>query len=358
MAHSIESIRLRPGMYVGDLHDGSGRLQLLWELVANAFDQCLAGACDEIGVMIDAEGAFVVEDNGRGMRVDLVDGVPFAQLALTRHHDAPTLDGHAPHEHLGTRGVGLFPVCALAQRLDLDVFRDGRHYAQCFERGLPCGPLRDVGASDRRGTRIRVLPDPSIFGATPIETDAIAAKLHAMSCLFPTLRFRFADRRERLFHAPEGLQTLVDDMLRRDGARAIGEAFSCNARIDDLRVEVAAVWCDRGDRRIESYANVSRTTGGGTHENGLLRGLAQGARSLGTLPVAGLRVREVERAIGQGLRAVVCVRLTDPTYARPTRERLISPGVSDLVARCVAPCFAQWLAGERAISAHLAARFG
>lgn len=353
--HSIDAIRKRPGMYVGDTHDGSGRLQLLWELIANAFDEHLSGACDEIRIEIDAEGAFIVEDNGRGMRVDDVDGLPFAEVALTRFHDAPTLDGHAPHEHLGPRGVGLFPVCVLSQHLALRIFREGREYAQSYARGSPLGPLVEIGPTDQRGTRVRVLPDPEIFGDEPIETDAIAARLHELACLFPGLTFCFTDRRERRFHAPDGLSGMLDAALRREGRRSDEARFVCTGLVDGVRIEAVAMWTSRLDTRVESFANVCRTTDGGTHVAGLLRGLVQGARQSKALAIDGKRAEDIERAIGLGLRAVVCVRLADPAYARPTRDRLATLEVSDAVAKCVAPAFAAWLDRHEAMRMRIAA---
>lgn len=353
--HSIDAIRKRPGMYVGDTHDGCGRLQLLWELIANAFDEHLAGACDEIRVEIDAEGAFIVEDNGRGMRVDEVDGQPFAQMALTCFHDAPTLDGHAPHEHLGPRGVGLFPVCVLSQHLALRVFRDGREYTQTYARGLPLSPLSDVGPTRGQGTRMRVLPDPAVFGDLPIETDAIATRLHELACLFPGLKLHFVDRRERTFHVASGLSGMLGIAMQREGLVIDGVPFACAGEVDGIRIEAVATWASRHDTRIESFANVCRTTDGGTHVAGLLRGLVQGARRSACLPTTGKRARHLERAIGRGLRAVVCVRLVDPAYARPTRDRLATPEVSEAVAKCVSPAFAAWLDRHEAMRVRVAA---
>lgn len=353
--HSIDAIRKRPGMYVGDTHDGSGRLQLLWELLANALDEHLCGACDEIRIEIDAGDAFIVEDNGRGMRVDDVDGLPFAEVALTRFHDAPTLDGHAPHEHLGPRGVGLFPVCVLSEHLVLRIFREGREYAQSYARGLPLGPLVEIGPTDQRGTRVRVLPDPEIFGDEPIETDAIPTRLHELACLFPGLALRFTDRRERRFHVPDGLSGMLDAVLRREGLRLDEARFVCTGLVDGVRIEVVAMWTSRRDTRVESFANVCRTTDGGTHVAGLLRGLVQGARQSEAFAIDGERQEDLERAIGQGLRAVVCVRLADPAYARPTRDRLATPEVAEAVAKCVAPAFAAWLERHEAMRMRVAA---
>src|SRR5262245_52778669 len=111
------AVRARPGMYIGDVHDGSGLLHMVWEIVGNSLDQFLAGKATRIGVDLEPDGTVVVEDDGPGMPVHDLDGMPFAQAALTRMHDTATMDGHRPHEHLGLRGVGVFVVNMLSERL-------------------------------------------------------------------------------------------------------------------------------------------------------------------------------------------------------------------------------------------------
>jgi DNA gyrase subunit B len=339
-----EIIRRRPGMYVGDTQDGSGRLQLLWEVVANAFDEHLAGHCDLIEIRIEDDGAFTVEDNGRGLRVDLVDGVPFAQRAMTELHAGPTLDGHAPHEHLGLYGAGLCVVAALSERLTLDVFRDGRHYSQDYFRGAPVASLSDIGPSDRRGTRLGFLPDPLVFGNLPIMADVIAARLHELACLFPRLSFRFRDLRDRHFHSPDGLLALLRALLLGRGESLGDDPFHCEDVVEGVRVEVIADWCGERACIIESFANVLRTTEGGTHVAGLLSGLTKGAMDAMPDVASGRSAGAMEVVVSTGLRALVCVRLDDPCYAAPTRDRLSSPRVAEAVSACVASSFRGYLA--------------
>jgi DNA gyrase subunit B len=339
-----EIIRRRPGMYVGDTHDGSGRLQLLWEVVANAFDEHLAGHCDLIEIRIEQDGAFIVADNGRGLRVDLVDGVPFAQRALTELHAGPTLDGHAPHEHLGLYGVGLCAVAALSERLTLDVFRDGRHYSQDYLRGEPVASLSDMGPTDRRGTRLGFLPDPRVFGDLPIMADAIAVRLHELACLFPRLSFRFRDLRDRHFHSPDGLSSLLRTILLARDESPGDDPFCCEGAVEDVRVEVIADWCGERACVVESFANVLRTTEGGTHVAGLLHGLMKGAMDAMPDVASGRSGDAMEAVVSTGLRAVVCVRLDDPCYGAPTKDRLSSPRVAEIVSSCVASSFRDYLA--------------
>lgn len=340
-------------MYIGDTRDGSGLTHMLWEVVANALDEHLAGHCSHVTVEIAEDGAISVEDNGRGIRLDDVDGISFAEKALTSLHMAPTLDGHAPHEHIGTRGVGLFAVCALSAWLALEVRRDGRRYGQRFERGLVVSKLGEIGMADTTGTRVVFAPDPEIFPVTWLDPAPVLARLKEMAYLFPRLTLSFKDRREHRFHEPNGLAAYVQASDMVCGDEPLADAFLCLSSAESVIVEVAAIWSTIPGTSIESFANVMRTTGGGTHVEGLLRGLVSGTRQALPDICRGLRRQQIERVLKYGLNAVVCVRLDDPGYGRPTRDRLSSPHVADVVEDCIAGPFAAYLASAPAVSARI-----
>lgn len=336
----IESIRRRPGMYIGDVRDGSGLVHMIWELVANALDEHLAGRCHTVSVTIEADGSVVVDDDGRGIPVDPIDGIPFAQIALTSHHRTPTLDGHAPHEHVGKTGVGIIAVNALSSWLRLDSFHRGRHYVQSYERGLPVTRLADVGPTDRTGTRVAFLPDPTIFPDPWINPGTVVARLRELSWLLPTLTLSFADHREHRFFEPRGLHGLLE--RSRPSTNVVStEPLVVKATHESILVEAAMEWRDIQWSSIESFANIERTTDGGSHVQGLLDGLADGLRAAVRSRVRGRgRLRE---AVQQGLHAVVCVRLDDPTYDQPTKSRLVTPEAVRAVRAVVAPAFEVWL---------------
>lgn len=350
----LEAVRRRPGMYIGDTHDGSGLIHMLWEVVANSLDEHMAGHCSRIAIEIGEDGAVSVEDNGRGIRLDVVDGMSFAEKAMTSFHAGPTLDGHAPHEHIGARGVGLFAVCALSSWLELEVSRDGRRYGQRFERGLAVSKLRELGAAESTGTRLVFLPDTEIFSTTWLDPGPVLSRLKELSYLFPQLSSSFKDRREHQFHEPGGLASYVQSVDALHGGEPLTGMFLCTSSAKSIRVEMAAMWSRHSMTSLQSFANVMRTTEGGTHVDGLLRGLVAGARHALPDLCRGHRRRAIERALTCGLNAVVCVRLDDPEYGRPTRDRLASPQVAAVVAGCVAGPFADFLATEPVLSAHIA----
>jgi DNA gyrase subunit B len=323
---------------------------MIWEVVANALDEHLAGRCTRVDLELAADGSIGVDDDGAGMPVHEVDGIPFAERVLTTYHDEPTSDGHAPHEHVGLHGVGVFVVCALSTWLELDVFRDGSHYAQRFERGRPVSPLGVLEPTNRKGTRVRFLPDPTIFSSTWVDPGPVVSRLKEMSYLLPGLAFSFVDRREHRFHEPDGLAAYVRSRMRPE---PLAPLLQVRGTVDDVSVEAAAGWGPLPWASIESFANIDRTTDGGTHVRGFMLGLTTGLQQVASEACAGVPIEQIEAAVSRGLVAIVCVRLVDPTYGAPTKSRLETPEAKTAVEDRVASAFAEFLEANPAMQQRL-----
>ena len=347
----IDVIRRRPGMFIGDVRDGSGLLHMVWELLANTLDEHVRGSCRAVSVEVGEDGSVTVRDDGRGIPVDQVDGVPFVQKALTTLHRTPTFDGHAPHEHVGLHGVGLVAVNALSSWLSLEIFRDARCYRQRYERGIPCGALEAVGSTSQTGTAITFLPDPTIFSDPWINAGAIAARLRELACLVPTLSFSFVDHRKHHFHETRGIRAFLE-RTRSSGKRIFGVVVVEDV-VGDISVEVAMEWRDHRRSSIDSYANIQRTTEGGTHVHGLLDGLARGLRDVEEARVNERSPQQLRDIVDSGLHAVVCVRLRDPAYHAPTKNRLETPEVATVVSAVVRRAFAHELRHDAELRSHI-----
>jgi DNA gyrase/topoisomerase IV subunit B len=343
--NDVEGIRRRPAMYIGDI-GGSGLHHMVWEVLANAVDEFLGGRCSRIDITVNADGAVTVEDDGRGMRVDVVDGKPFPEIALTTFHDAPTLDGHAPHEHVGLHGAGLFPVCALSTYVTLEILTGDAHFRQRFASGVAVSDLERIGTTQRTGTRITFLPDPEVFTSTSFDTGAIARRIEELSYLLPDLNITLRDARHLHFHNPRGLAAWVDSQLRVDEAVTTSRAFEIHDKQEDITVEAAVNWGTQWRFAVESFANINRTTEGGTHVRGLLLGLVGGLRAAAPEAFKGRRTPELESLLSKGLVAIVCVRLNDVEFGRPTRSELVTPRVRNIVKKIVAGRFAHYLQHE------------
>ena len=322
---------------------------MLWEVVANALDDHLAGHATRIEVTCNEDGSVTVEDDGAGFPIHLVEGLPFAQRALTSLHATGTLDGHAPHVHVGRHGVGICVVNALSSLLVLDVFREGRHYRQRYVAGEPQADLQDIEPAERTGTRVTFVPDPTIFANTEVSFDILDKRLREIALLNAGLRIELRDdrRRRRSHEYPEGLRGFLaeaDDVL------------TCSGVAEGIRVDVAlsysrtALW-----PRLQSFANTEPTTEHGSHVDGLLLGISDAvapqlpARNSASPRDAMAHNLEAVVNVNGSLRwlsAVVNVNIACPTFASPTKERLSSPEVTEAVRTVVSGQLAAQLASR------------
>jgi DNA gyrase subunit B len=186
----------------------------------------------------------------------------------------------------------------------------------------------------------------------------VLARIEELSYLFPRLTLTFEDRRRHEFHKPDGLAAYVRSSGMFRGEELPAAIFLFASSAESILVEVAATWYASPGTSLASFANVMRTTDGGTHVDGLMRGLASGLRKALPEVCRGRRREDIERALASGLNAVVCVRLDDPEYGRPTKDRLSSPRVTTVIERCIAEPFASYLRSEPALLARIAGGLG
>lgn len=221
------------------------------------------------------------------------------------------------------------------------------NYFQEFSRGEKRSEFQRLGPATRTGTRVTFLPDKQIFSRIRFDSGVIERKFTELALPLPKLRFVIRDHRITIIGRPTGFLSLLD------GVPLVGGSpFQVDQVRGDVRIQVVAAWHPKEtDSQVESYANIVRTTGGGTHVDGLLRGLSRGLRK--ALGAGGGAARLRREALRRGLRGCVCVRLTDVEYGDPTRDRLDTPRVSILVSKCVAEAFAEYLRGEAELLAHL-----
>lgn len=333
----LEAIRKRPGMYVGDVRDGSALHHLLWELVSNALDEHLGGRATRIRVSVEGQIA-EVEDDGRGMPIapDAKLGLPLVEVALTQLHSSPTLDGHFPHIHVGRFGVGLAIVNALSEELEVEVRRDGWSWRQRYERGVPLGPLDRGERSERTGTRIRFRADRSILGDVPFDRDAIRRRLVELAAFNPALTFELMAEKIR---EPRGISAF----LYPDPSVEISDPFAMRSFPDGVLVEAALGWNRDPHGSIRSFVGQTETEEGGTHENGFLKGIVAAITAQPAL--RGRLPRRAFRAARRlaGLQAVVHVDLQHPSFGGPTRSRLASREVEEIVKQRIEAAYGDHL---------------
>jgi len=337
----IEAVRKRPDMYIGDR--GSGGLHhLVYEVLDNSIDEALAGFCEKVNVRIHADGSCTVEDNGRGIPVEMHKEAKKSALevVLTTLHAGGKFDSNSYKVAGGLHGVGVSVVNALSEWLEADVYREGRHYHFECVRGAAKARVKEIGKVDKRGTRISFKPDEQIFGDSEFEYDTLLKRIREMAYLNAGLQITFRDDRNRkkeIFKFEDGIKAFVKHL--NEGKETLHKDVIYLAREDTevmLSCEVAMQYNDGYNENVLVFANNIRNIDGGTHLSGfktaLTRTMNYYARNNNLLKngqaPAGDDLRE-------GLTAVVSVKLSDPHFEAQTKVRLTNPEVGSFVETTV-----------------------
>ncbi len=356
----LEPVRKRPGMFIGGT-DERALHHLVAEVLDNAMDEAVAGHANRIEVEYGADGSVTVSDNGRGIPVD--PHPKFApksalEVILTTLHSGGKFKAGAYATAGGLHGVGISVVNALSAELEVEVACDRHLYRQSSVRGRPQGPLEHLGAvQNRRGTRIRFLPDPEIFGAAAcFRAPRLYRMARSKAYLFRGVEIRWrcdathlegAEKvpQEETFHFPGGLADFLGESLK--GRSLAGDdLFSGRATFADGngRVEWAIAWPEFGEGSTASYCNTIPTPQGGTHESGFRMALLKGLRAYGEM-VGNRRAAQLTGDDVTGAAVLMLsVFLRDPQFQGQTKERLSSPQASRLVDQAVRDAFDHWLA--------------
>jgi DNA gyrase subunit B len=343
---AVAVIRKRPGMYVGDVHDGSGLHHMVSELLANALDQVLAQRCTRIDVILHADDSISVRDDGPGISVSPHEPrTSWIERVLTTLHRTPTADGHSPHIHLAPAPIGLCAVVALSSTCVVEVRREAQTWRIELAQGRVATPLTLVGPADTTGTSFRFKPDPTIFASVELDLELIARRVRELSSLVPGLETTFACEEKR-FRADLGLVDLLRHGLR--GAAEHDRPILGEARHGDTTARVAFEWCHWPDGpTIKAYCNLERTPRG-AHIEGFRHGLA---KALGRRDH-----RRVFDKLSRGLHAVIAVDVVDPEYEGPTREKLNSKTAREAVREATATALTDALASDERIARAVAGR--
>jgi DNA gyrase subunit B len=338
----LEAVRKRPSMYIGSTGP-RGLHHLVYEVVDNAIDEALAGHCTHIEVRLLEDGSCSVTDNGRGIPVDIhpEQNRPAAEVVMTVLHAGGKFDSNTYKVSGGLHGVGVSCVNALSTRLWLDIWRDGKHWHQEYERGNPAMELAAVGAAGvdggpQRGTRVRFLPDREIFTETvEFDRNILGLRLRELAYLNPGLRIRLIDDREEyeeLFVFEGGLVSFVEHLnVAREPIHA--PPIRIAAESEGIQIDLALQWTGAYTETLYSFVNNINTIEGGTHVSGLKAALTrvinQYAQTNGLL-----KTQKNENLSGddirEGLTAVLSVRIPQPQFEGQTKTKLGNSEVKGL----------------------------
>ena len=343
-----EHVRRRPSMYIGST-SVTGLHHLVYEVVDNAVDEALAGYCDRIVVTLHADGSCSVEDNGRGIPVGIhkKEGLSALELVLTRLNAGGKFGGGGYKVSSGLHGVGVSAVNFLSEKLEVWVHLAGKIYHQAYERGVPNGPVKAAGKTDRTGTTVRFWPDPQIFPDTKLDHEVIKHRLREMAYLNKRLEIALDDANlgyTQTFYFEGGIVSFVQ-ALNRDKEVVNPTPFYVDREIEGTQVEIALQYNDTFVENVIAFANTIHTIEGGSHLTGfrasLTNVLNRYARKAGILKeqdpnLSGEDVRE-------GLTAVISVKVLEPQFEGQTKGKLGNAEVQGHVSTALGDALTQYL---------------
>jgi len=343
----LEPVRKRPGMYIGST-DTRGLHHLITEIVDNSIDEALAGYCDKIVIEINKDGSCAVTDNGRGIPTGIhkTEGKSAVELVLTKLHAGGKFGGGGYKISGGLHGVGISVVNALSEWLEVEVYQNGNHYKQIYNRGVPQRELAVIGTADHTGTKVTFLPDSEIFETTDFDFDVIKGRLRELAFLNKGIEIVAIDHRnekEEIMHYEGGILEFVEQM-NKGRETVFPKPIYIDTAAGNGEVEIAFQYNDSYNEVIHAYANNINTEEGGTHLEGFKKALTKVLNDYGH---SAKIMKETEKLSGEdtreGITAIISVKLQDPQFEGQTKTKLGNSYMAALVQKAVVEGFGTYL---------------
>ena len=353
----LEAVRKRPAMYIGDISE-KGLHHLVNETVDNSIDEAMAGYCTDIEVTINEDNSITVEDNGRGIPVDMHEKLHKSALevVMTVLHAGGKFDKGSYKVSGGLHGVGVSCVNALSTHMLSQVFRGGKIYQQEYEKGKPLYPVKVVGETDKRGTRQQFWPDPTIFTHTVYKWDIIANRMRELAFLNAGIKITLRDLRpdeegktkEQVFHAKDGLKEFVR-YVDRHRTHLFDDVIYLKTEKQGIPIEIAVMYNTDYSENIHSYVNNINTIEGGTHLTGFRMALTRTLKAYAEAdPTISKQIEKAKVEIApedfrEGLTAVISIKVAEPQFEGQTKTKLGNSEVQGAVQQAVNEALSDYL---------------
>ncbi len=350
----LEAVRKRPAMYIGDISE-KGLHHLVYEVVDNSIDEAMAGFCTHINVTINPGNSITVQDNGRGIPVDMheKEGRSALEVVMTVLHAGGKFNKDSYKVSGGLHGVGVSCVNALSKHMKTEVFRDGKHYVQNYSCGKPLEAVHCIGDTDIRGTKQTFQPDDSIFVVSEYQYQILATRLRELAYLNAGITITLTDMREadengnyqsETFYSTEGLKEFVRYI---DSSRTplIGDVIYLNTEKNNIPIEVAIIYNTGYSENVHTYVNNINTIEGGTHLAGFRRALTRTLKKYAddTKALEKAKVEISGEDFREGLTAIVSVKVAEPQFEGQTKTKLGNSEVTGAVDQAVGEALAYYL---------------
>lgn len=353
----LEAVRKRPAMYIGDISE-KGLHHLVNETVDNSIDEAMAGYCTDIEVTINEDNSITVEDNGRGIPVDMHEKLHKSALevVMTVLHAGGKFDKGSYKVSGGLHGVGVSCVNALSTHMLSQVFRGGKIYQQEYEKGKPLYSVKVVGETDKRGTRQQFWPDPTIFTHTVYKWDIIANRMRELAFLNAGIKITLRDLRpdeegktkEQVFHAKDGLKEFVR-YVDRHRTHLFDDVIYLKTEKQGIPIEIAVMYNTDYSENIHSYVNNINTIEGGTHLTGFRMALTRTLKAYAEAdPTISKQIEKAKVEIApedfrEGLTAVISIKVAEPQFEGQTKTKLGNSEVQGAVQQAVNEALSDYL---------------
>lgn len=353
----LEAVRKRPAMYIGDISE-KGLHHLVNETVDNSIDEAMAGYCTDIEVTINEDNSITVEDNGRGIPVDMHEKLHKSALevVMTVLHAGGKFDKGSYKVSGGLHGVGVSCVNALSTHMLSQVFRGGKIYQQEYEKGKPLYPVKVVGETNKRGTRQQFWPDPTIFTHTVYKWDIIANRMRELAFLNAGIKITLRDLRpdeegktkEQVFHAKDGLKEFVR-YVDRHRTHLFDDIIYLKTEKQGIPIEIAVMYNTDYSENIHSYVNNINTIEGGTHLTGFRMALTRTLKAYAEAdPAISKQIEKAKVEIApedfrEGLTAVISIKVAEPQFEGQTKTKLGNSEVQGAVQQAVNEALSDYL---------------